>query len=119
VPSFSQEAPLNFDHRTRTGRSHSHKYNATLQAAQAGPAPVLTRIETRAGHGANRSTQQVIDERAHAWALLVHVLEMKVRGSSLPGSVGGASALPQSVRSWGPPAGGPRAGFSPASKRRP
>jgi prolyl oligopeptidase len=74
------------DHDDRVVPAHSHKYIATLQAAQAGPAPVLTRIETRAGHGANRSTQQVIEERADVWAFLVHVLEMKVGGSSLPGS---------------------------------
>jgi prolyl oligopeptidase len=64
------------DHDDRVVPAHSHKYIATLQAAQAGPAPVLTRIETRGGHGAHRSVDQIIDERADVWAFLVRVLQV-------------------------------------------
>jgi prolyl oligopeptidase len=35
---------------------HRFKFVAALQAAQAGPAPILIRIETRAGHGAGKPT---------------------------------------------------------------
>jgi prolyl oligopeptidase len=57
--------------------SHSFKFIAQLQYCQAGPAPVLARIETRAGHGAGRPTSKVIEEAADTWAFLVKNLEMK------------------------------------------
>ncbi|GAB4187397.1 MAG: prolyl oligopeptidase family serine peptidase [Wenzhouxiangellaceae bacterium] len=49
-----------FDDRVVPG--HSFKYIAALQQAQAGDEPVLIRIETRAGHGAGKPTEKVIDE---------------------------------------------------------
>jgi len=65
------------DHDDRVVPAHSFKYAATLQAAQAGKAPVLVRIETRAGHGAGKPTAKLIDEAADKWAFLVHELKMK------------------------------------------
>ena len=56
---------------------HSFKYAAALQHAQAGDAPVLIRVETRAGHGAGKPTAKRIEEIADQWAFLVHVLGMK------------------------------------------
>ncbi len=53
---------------------HSFKFAAALQHAQAGDAPVLIRIETRAGHGGGKPTAKVIEETADEWAFLVHVL---------------------------------------------
>jgi prolyl oligopeptidase len=50
------------DHDDRVVPGHSFKYAAALQAAQKGPAPVLIRIETRAGHGAGKPTSKMIDE---------------------------------------------------------
>lgn len=50
---------------------HSFKFIARLQYAQAGDAPVLARIETRAGHGAGKPTSKVIEEVADEWAFLV------------------------------------------------
>jgi prolyl oligopeptidase len=44
--------------------AHSFKYAAALQAADLGARPRLIRIETRAGHGAGKSTQAQIDEYA-------------------------------------------------------
>lgn len=44
------------DHDDRVVPAHSFKFAATLQAAQAGNAPVLIRIETKAGHGAGKPT---------------------------------------------------------------
>lgn len=55
---------------------HSFKYAAMLQTAQAGPAPVLIRIETRAGHGAGKPTAKLIEEVADQWAFLVKNLKM-------------------------------------------
>ncbi len=59
--------------------SHSFKFIAMLQHCQGGPAPVLARIETRAGHGAGRPTSQIIEEVADEWAFLVKTLGMKVK----------------------------------------
>jgi prolyl oligopeptidase len=44
--------------------AHSFKFAAALQHAQSGPAPVLARIETSAGHGAGRSSTVVAEETA-------------------------------------------------------
>jgi prolyl oligopeptidase len=56
---------------------HSFKFAAQLQYCQSGPAPVLIRIETRAGHGAGRPTAMIIDEVADQWAFLVRNLKMR------------------------------------------
>ena len=49
---------------------HSFKYAAALQAADIGEAPHLIRIETRAGHGAGKPTDKIIEEYADMWAFL-------------------------------------------------
>jgi prolyl oligopeptidase len=67
------------DHDDRVVPGHSFKYAATLQAAQGGPAPVLIRIETKAGHGAGKPTAKVIEEQTDRWAFLVHNLHMQLQ----------------------------------------
>lgn len=67
------------DHDDRVVPGHSFKYAATLQAAQAGPAPILIRIETNAGHGAGKPTTKRIEEAADRFAFLVKNLGMRVR----------------------------------------
>lgn len=62
---------------------HSFKYAARLQAAQAGSAPVMIRIETRAGHGSGKPTELIIGEVADEWSFLADNLEM-----TLPESYG-------------------------------
>ncbi len=57
---------------------HSFKFIAQLQHCQAGPAPVLARIETRAGHGAGKPTAKLIEEIADQWAFLVRNLHIMV-----------------------------------------
>jgi prolyl oligopeptidase len=52
------------DHDDRVVPGHSFKFAAALQAAQGGPAPVLIRVETAAGHGANTPVSKLIDARA-------------------------------------------------------
>jgi prolyl oligopeptidase len=65
------------DHDDRVWPGHSFKFAAALQAAQAGPAPVLIRIETKAGHGAGKPTTKIIEDIADRWAFLVKTLDMK------------------------------------------
>jgi prolyl oligopeptidase len=57
---------------------HSFKYAARLQQAQAGPAPVMIRIETRAGHGSGKPTDLIIGEIADEWAFLADNLDMEL-----------------------------------------
>lgn len=68
---------LTGDHDDRVVPAHSFKFAATMQTAQAGDAPVLIRIETRAGHGAGKPTAKIIDEAADKWSFLVKALGMK------------------------------------------
>ncbi len=67
------------DHDDRVFPAHSFKFAAALQAAQGGDAPVLIRIETKAGHGAGKPTGKVIDEAADRFAFLVKVLGVPVK----------------------------------------
>lgn len=62
------------DHDDRVFPAHSFKFAAALQAAQGGAAPILIRVETRAGHGAGKPTTKLIDESADRLAFLVHAL---------------------------------------------
>jgi len=57
---------------------HSFKYVAKLQEAQGGSAPILIRIETRAGHGAGSPTEMLIDDAADQWAFLVKNLRVRL-----------------------------------------
>lgn len=57
---------------------HSFKYAAAMQQAQAGDAPVLIRIETRAGHGSGKPTDMIIQDYADRWAFLVRNLGMRL-----------------------------------------
>lgn len=62
------------DHDDRVVPAHSFKFAAAIQAAQAGPAPVLIRIDVRAGHGAGKPTAKVIEELADRWSFLLAAL---------------------------------------------
>ncbi|HKU77235.1 MAG TPA: prolyl oligopeptidase family serine peptidase, partial [Pyrinomonadaceae bacterium] len=64
------------DHDDRVWPGHSFKFAAALQAAQGGNAPILIRIETKAGHGAGKPTSKIIEESADRWAFLVKTLNM-------------------------------------------
>ena len=56
------------DHDDRVFPAHSYKFAARLQAAQVGEAPILIRIDTRAGHGVGKPTTKLIEESADLWA---------------------------------------------------
>jgi len=65
------------DHDDRVVPAHSFKYVAALQTAQGGPAPVLIRIETRAGHGGGKPVTKQIEEAADRIAFLTRELGME------------------------------------------
>ncbi|WP_414562374.1 MULTISPECIES: prolyl oligopeptidase family serine peptidase [unclassified Anabaena] len=64
------------DHDDRVVPAHSFKFAAALQANHVGDAPVLIRIETKAGHGAGKPTAKIIEEAADKWAFLVSNLNI-------------------------------------------
>ena len=62
------------DHDDRVVPGHSFKFASRLQEVQQGEAPVLIRIQTKAGHGAGKPTSMIIEEQADRWAFLVKSL---------------------------------------------
>lgn len=72
VPGTSYPATMvtTADHDDRVVPAHSFKFAAALQAAQAGDAPTLIRIQTKAGHGSVSTAQQLelqTDVYAFTW----------------------------------------------------
>jgi prolyl oligopeptidase len=55
---------------------HSFKFAAALQNAHQGPAPVLIRIETSAGHGAGTPTSKRIAAATDMLAFLARTLDI-------------------------------------------
>jgi prolyl oligopeptidase len=85
------------DRDDRVYPAHSFKFAATLQAAQAGPAPILLRVELRAGHGAGKPTNRVIADAADDVAFLCAALGGEPAGAEGPKPPpGSASAPPRS-----------------------
>jgi prolyl oligopeptidase len=65
------------DHDDRVVPAHSFKFAAAAQEAQAkGGAPILIRIDVKAGHGAGKPTSKVIEEVADRWGFLSRTLNM-------------------------------------------
>jgi prolyl oligopeptidase len=64
------------DHDDRVVPAHSFKFAAAAQAAQAGAAPIIIRIDTKAGHGAGKPTTKQIEEVADRWGFLSRALKM-------------------------------------------
>ena len=58
------------DHDDRVVPAHSFKFAARLQEYHKGDNPVLIRIDTKAGHGAGKSTAMQIAENADRWAFM-------------------------------------------------
>ncbi len=65
------------DHDDRVVPAHSFKFAATLQACQAGDAPVLIRIDSKAGHGGGKPMTKVLEEQADIYGFIMHNLKMK------------------------------------------
>ena len=64
------------DHDDRVFPAHSFKYTAALQAAQAGPNPILIRVETRAGHGAGMPLSKRIEAAVDQFAFMANQLHL-------------------------------------------
>lgn len=64
------------DHDDRVVPAHSFKFAAAMQAAQAGSAPILIRIETKAGHGGGKPVTKVIEESTDRLAFLAAELKL-------------------------------------------
>jgi prolyl oligopeptidase len=62
------------DHDDRVVPAHSHKFTAALQAAQSGDAPIVSRIDKDAGHGAGKPLGKVLEAIADKWAFLKAML---------------------------------------------
>ena len=60
------------DHDDRVVPAHSFKFAATLQACQAGPNPVLIRIDTKAGHGGGKPLAKVLEEQADIYSFILY-----------------------------------------------
>jgi prolyl oligopeptidase len=73
------------DHDDRVVPGHSFKFAAALQAAQAGDAPVLIRIQTKAGHGFGKPTAILIEELADIFAFLTWALRINEEEPAKPG----------------------------------
>ena len=66
------------DHDDRVVPSHSFKFTAAMQAAQACDHPVLIRVETEGSHG-YRPTDKKIAENADKWAFAAAAVGMRER----------------------------------------
>jgi prolyl oligopeptidase len=64
------------DHDTRVMPMHSFKFAAALQAAQAGPAPILLAVDVASGHSGGETVSQAISQDADMYAFLVKNLAM-------------------------------------------
>ena len=64
------------DHDDRVVPAHSFKFGATMQEKNNGPNPVIIRIETKAGHGAGQSTEQIIEQQTDKWSFMFYNVGM-------------------------------------------
>ena len=62
-------------HDVRVAPLHSYKLAAALQAAQAGPSPILLRVAKSAGHGGATTKSSRIDNDAELLAFFTRYLE--------------------------------------------
>lgn len=60
------------DHDDRVVPAHSFKFAAELQSKQAGAAPTLIRIETKAGHGAGTPVSKQIEQYADLFSFALY-----------------------------------------------
>ncbi|PJE47701.1 MAG: S9 family peptidase [Sediminibacterium sp.] len=64
------------DHDDRVVPAHSFKFAAELQEKHKGENPVLISVETKAGHGAGMSTEQMIKSESNKWAFMFYNLKV-------------------------------------------
>jgi len=63
---------------TRVDPMHARKMAARLQAATSSDRPVLLRLEARAGHGAGKPLNKVVDELTDTWTFVFWQLGVEV-----------------------------------------
>ena len=59
------------DHDDRVVPAHSFKFAATMQECQGGKAPVLIRIDSKAGHGGGKPLSKQIEEQADIYSFIL------------------------------------------------
>lgn len=74
--SYPPTLLMTADGDTRVDPSHARKMAARLQAAQGGDAPILLRVDEKAGHGAGKPVSKQVEELTDAFAFLVKELSM-------------------------------------------
>lgn len=67
------------DHDDRVIPAHSFKFAATLQECQGGTAPVLIRIDSKAGHGGGKPLAKQLEEQADIYSFIMWNLGMKFK----------------------------------------
>ena len=65
------------DHDDRVVPAHSFKFAAELQSKQSCANPTIIRIETKAGHGAGKSTDKIIEEASDLWAFMFYNMDVE------------------------------------------
>jgi prolyl oligopeptidase len=77
--SYPATMVMTADHDDRVVPAHSFKFAARLQEYHQGDHPVLIRIEKSAGHGAGKSTEQVLEEQTDKWAFMLYMMRAAVK----------------------------------------
>ena len=67
------------DHDDRVVPAHSFKFAATLQECQGGSAPVLIRIDSKAGHGSDKPLAKQLEEQADIYSFIMYNMGMKFK----------------------------------------
>ncbi len=62
---------------SRVDALHARKMAARLQAATSSDQPILLRLETKAGHGAGKPRNKVVDELTDTWSFIFWQLRLK------------------------------------------
>jgi prolyl oligopeptidase len=74
--SYPPTLIMTSDHDDRVFPAHSFKFAARMQAAQAGSAPILLRVQQKGGHGGGTMLSQSLDSTADIYAFLVKSLDV-------------------------------------------
>jgi prolyl oligopeptidase len=74
--SYPPTLIMTSDHDDRVFPAHSFKFAARMQAAQAGSAPILLRVQQKGGHGGGTMLSQSLDSTVDIYAFLVKSLEV-------------------------------------------
>ncbi|MBV8784069.1 MAG: S9 family peptidase [Gammaproteobacteria bacterium] len=72
------------DHDTRVMPMHSFKFTAALQAAQAGPAPILLAVDIASGHSGGETVSQAILQKSDTYTFFLRNLGAAVPAGDAP-----------------------------------